>query len=163
MDWTSWCGAPIERVQSVPQATTYLDRLYSVLMAPRIPSCHRVVPAPCLVGHNMKGHLLLRALGPLCVIVAMPLVGGAISLIKYLRSDRSEDRSTTGATEIAEDKLPRSRSDAFLQGVLSLTPASLVLAFCFTPPVRVVDASENRRTLADCITDRLAWLAAVCR
>lgn len=84
----------------------------------------------------MKERLLLRALAPLALIVALPLVGAAAAggrRVALARAHRSETKhhSTTGSMK----SKPMSLGRVLLLGALQTTPASLVLAFCFTPPV----------------------------
>ena len=79
--------------------------------------------------------LLLRALTPLLVIVAVPIVGGIVSICR--RS--SKVKKTSGVQEgKASGEGTRGRGSlevVITEGVLTYLPVSLVLAFCFTPSV----------------------------
>ena len=95
--------------------------------------------AACIVGGGAKEQLLLRGLTPLVVIMAMPLVGAIIALANRLLKTmlRINDRRTASARE--SDTANRGQSvticDTVTSGALGWLPASLIVAFCFTPAV----------------------------
>ena len=87
-----------------------------------------IVPSECVVGIGMTQQLLLRALVPLVVIMAMPLLGGCVSLGANVIGNAGFRESKT------EGKV-KSPQRAVAKGIFQWVPASLVLAFCFTPSV----------------------------
>ena len=88
--------------------------------------------------------LLVRAIVPLAVIVAVPLVGASVFAVQHLRMSRQKQRR--GAFYSAQYwDFPSKKQSGRTQrqtlravisvGVLKWLPVSLVLAFCFTPSV----------------------------
>ena len=97
-----------------------------------------VVPADCIVGSGLLQKLLLRALIPLGVVVAMPIIGGAVSCLQECctsSSARKHVNRNSGADLIRSGNRSRFIRLAVIRGVLRWLPVSLVLAFCFTPSV----------------------------
>jgi len=126
------------------QVISTLDRTYSLQMPESWSNCTafwRVigdidwvswfVPAECLMGHGMVRQLCVRALVPLTIVVAVPLLGGAAS--SFQRFFVKEERHRSFGSDDAG--VARFSGGAMVKGILEYLPASLVLAFCFTPSV----------------------------
>ena len=96
-------------------------------------------PPACVVGRGFVDQLLLRAIAPLLFVIALPLVGSAISCVQYCRAtsggEMSGQTSLQGvAGQIRSKKNSgRSLSKAVIKGACDWLPASLIIAFCFTP------------------------------
>ncbi|KAL1499218.1 hypothetical protein AB1Y20_013725 [Prymnesium parvum] len=114
-----------------------------------------IVPSTCLIGSGVSRRLLVRSLAPLILICIVPVVCAATTCFKrQLRSFKPHVDVTKATSCSASVKTSR---DGFIRGL----PASLVLAFCFTPSVSAVifrawycvsfafDKYEERRFLAD--------------
>ena len=84
-----------------------------------------MIPSACVVGSGMTEKLLMNALVPLAVIVAMPLVGATIRLAQH----------ACGLDKIPRDSELEGSSTPAVKGAVQWLPVSLVLAFCFTPSV----------------------------
>jgi hypothetical protein len=82
-----------------------------------------VIPSDCIIGRGITGHLLLRALSPLVLIVAVLLVGVIFSISRHC-AIFSGSRGRL-----------QSLGRAMVSGLLDGLPTSLVLSFCFTPSV----------------------------
>ena len=74
-------------------------------------------PTACIVGGGVTRKLLLRALAPLFIIVVVPLLGAFAGCRKLTLSRK------------------QSRGQVALSLMVEWLPASLVVAFCFTPSV----------------------------
>jgi len=109
--------AALERTYGIdlPDSWTHWTKIFRVLG--EVDWLNWVVPSSCIVGSGMKEALLLRSLVPLIVIVGIPLTFAFVSVAR--RSMGIERARTPGAAVCA--------------GLLQGLPASLVLAFCFTP------------------------------
>ena len=95
-----------------------------------------VVPSACIVGSGFKERLSLRAIAPLAVVVAMPVVGAAISALRHCASRHIGTAATSSdAPATAGRNLSKHLVHAMKIGILEWLPASLILAFCFTPSV----------------------------
>ncbi|KAL1499616.1 hypothetical protein AB1Y20_011815 [Prymnesium parvum] len=99
-----------------------------------------VVPDRCIVGHGLVKRLCLRALAPLLIVVAMPLIGAALAMGNRVYDSTTRRRTSRQLRHVAD--LSRNTSNAraslraeMLRGVLEWLPASLVLSFCFAPTV----------------------------
>jgi len=121
-----------------------------------------VVPSKCLISDPLR-EMLLRALIPLAVVIAMPLIGAAYgaatfspldalpvlevkvdhsfpSILEsrresYSRDSYSREPTATRHKSILAARGPKSRWQSALRASLDFLPLSLVIAFCFTPSV----------------------------
>ena len=82
-----------------------------------------MIPSDCIIGTGMIRRLLLRALSPLVLIVAVPLVSLVLSISRHC------------ATFCGSRGRLQSLGRAMVSGLLDGLPTSLVLSFCFTPSV----------------------------
>jgi len=92
-----------------------------------------VAPSVCIFGSDVADLLLLRALGPLAVIVLVPFLGSVASALRWW-CKASSKRHAKRARSRADHQF-RSLTEALAQGCIDGFPLALVLTFCFTPPV----------------------------
>ena len=115
-----------------------------------------LIPSVCVVGTDMTNLLFLRALAPLLVIILVPVLGAVVVVLrsggKRVRTsirNSASGRSASGAPVAAS--WPRRGSlpgQNLVQvnlkvALLNWLPASLVLAFCFTPSVSANVGSDQ--------------------
>ena len=94
-----------------------------------------LVPSACVVGSGLDRQLLLRSLAPLVVIVVVPPVGAAVSVIQqhWRHAFASTEKHTCRSSEMLDEKNhQKSLSAAAMHGLATWLPVSLVLTFCFT-------------------------------
>eukprot|EP00966_Prymnesium_polylepis_P116381 2689935-Prymnesium_polylepis.1 len=122
--WFGWY-AGLDRAQE--------DRML-VYSAPRDLKWEQwVAPSVCIFGSDVADLLLLRALGPLAVIVLVPFLGSVASALRWW-CKASSKRHAKRARSRADHQF-RSLTEALAQGCIDGFPLALVLTFCFTPPV----------------------------
>jgi len=114
-----------------------------------------LMPSACVVGAGIVETLLLRAFAPLALVIAMPLVGAAVSVAHNAGTPHAPlipglSRQAGGSvlppaafvrpssavrSTLGNAAHRRSLKHVVLDGFLSWLPASFILAFCFTPSV----------------------------
>ena len=110
------------------------------------------VPSACFVGSELDRRLLVRSLAPLVVIVAVPLVGGAVYGLKYWShaSPSTGDHLARLDSIMDREHQPKSLGKATARGLTDCLPISLVLMFCFTVSCDSISSShtdENKLAL----------------
>jgi len=95
---------------------------------------HWVMPGDCIVGAGIVERLLLRALGPLAIVVAVPLASATVAITARCRASMKADTTRRRSRSSMSNALLSPR-DTVSTGLLEGLPVSLVVAFCFTPSV----------------------------
>ena len=86
----------------------------------------------------MRQFLLLRAVAPLILILAMPLVGAATAVLAHSTGVKAGAKASEAhARTVSNVEAPKSVAQVAALGMFEWMPLSLVLAFCFTPSVRL--------------------------
>lgn len=85
-----------------------------------------LIPSVCVVKGGMAELLIVRALVPLAILVAVPFAGAMVFAL------RQRDAMAANAHRAKANRTLRSK---LVVGLLRWLPVSLVLAFCFTPSV----------------------------
>ena len=88
-----------------------------------------VVPSECVIGKGMAQVLLLRALVPLAIIIAVPVVGAAVFVIKQ----RVHSTDAPQAPQKQGSELTLNQGSETSKALVHWLPFSLVIAFCITP------------------------------
>jgi len=129
--------ATLERTYSIglPEAWTRWTAFWRVLG--EIEWASWVVPSDCIIGTGAVQQLCLRALAPLVVVIALPFCGATVSVVQTYLVSRVSAKETRmrGSFGSEHAATVRSLHSSVTKGMLEWLPASLVLAFCFTPSV----------------------------
>jgi hypothetical protein len=88
-----------------------------------------VVPSECVIGTGMAQVLLLRALVPLAIIIAVPLVGACVFFIKQ----RAPSSDAPRVSRQQSSDLAANQGSQMSKALVHWLPFSLIIAFCFTP------------------------------